>query len=397
MGSWIKEETKDKLRIKLLENHRIVFGVWMLMAFVSGAIKFKKCNNYLIFRGVYHHTIEQLPLYTEYPSEYFDTNHYGILFSLIIAPFAILPVWLGLILWHMALALFLYYAIQRLPINNYKKGFILWFTAHELLTGLFMSQFNIAIAAIIILSAVYINKQKEVHAAFHIMLGTFVKLYGIVGLAFFFFSKHKTKFILSLLGWAVIMFALPMIISSPEYVVNQYQQWYESLVGKNASNMFSVAQNISVLGLVRKATQSPNYSDLLILIPGMIVFLLPYLRIKKYNNTNFRLDVLASTLLFVVLFSTGSESSTYIVALIGVALWYVNGEKERTHTDIALMWFAFIVTSMSPSDLFPAYIRREIIQPYALKALPCAIIWLKLIYEMCTKRYEDAQNKQYIN
>ena len=47
----------------------------------------------------------------------------------------------------------------------------------------------------------------------------------------------------------------------------------------------------------------------------------------------------------------------------------------------------FILSSMSPSDLFPAYLRKEWVQPYALKALPVTLVWLKLCYEMMTKDY----------
>lgn len=56
--------------------------------------------------------------------------------------------------------------------------------------------------------------------------------------------------------------------------------------------------------------------------------------------------------------------------------------------DIALMIFALIITSFSPSDLFPAFIRKSIIQPYALKALPVTLIWIKLMYELITKDYQ---------
>jgi hypothetical protein len=42
---------------------------------------------------------------------------------------------------------------------------------------------------------------------------------------------------------------------------------------------------------------------------------------------------------------------------------------------------------MSPSDLFPREVWRQLIKPYSLKALPVAIIWFKLIYEMLTKDY----------
>ena len=48
-----------------------------------------------------------------------------------------------------------------------------------------------------------------------------------------------------------------------------------------------------------------------------------------------------------------------------------------------------MLTSLSPSDLFPAYLRREWVQPYALKALPVVLVWLKLCYEMLNKDYAD--------
>ena len=83
-----------------------------------------------------------------------------------------------------------------------------------------MDQFNIVTVALIVASFYCVEKQKDVLAACFIMIGTFVKLYGVVGLAFFFFSKHKVKFVASLVGWAVLFFVLPMLISSPESLVS---------------------------------------------------------------------------------------------------------------------------------------------------------------------------------
>ena len=60
---------------------------------------------------------------------------------------------------------------------------------------------------------------------------------------------------------------------------------------------------------------------------------------------------------------------------------------QRNRCDLALIIFAFIITSMSPSDLFPKVVWSQLIKPYSLKALPVAIIWFKLIYEMLTKDY----------
>ena len=375
-------------------DYRTLLGLWLLLPVIAALLKIHKHNNFLIFRGVFQHTWEGISLYSPYPDEYFDVNHYGPLFSMIIAPFALpfVPVWIGLLFWLVALSLSLFWATRYLPMPDRKKIFIYWFCAHELLTALFMSQFNIAIAAIIIGTFYCIEKGKDGYAALLIVIGTFVKLYGIVGLAFFFFSHNKTKFIFALIGWSILGFIFPMLISSPEYIVEQYKEWYVNLVEKNDMNMFSQGQNVSFLGMVRKISGCASYSDLWLIVPGLILFFLPYLRIGQYRHLAFRYALLSSVLLFVVLFSTGSESSTYIIPFMGVAIWYVTSPWQRNRWDAALMIFAFILTSMSPSDLFPAFLRREYVHPYALKALPCMIIWLRLSYEMLTKDYSDNTN-----
>ena len=378
---------KEKLK-RILKDPRTLFWVWMIIA-VTGMTRYGhgRENNYLIFKQVFWHVIHQLPLFFHHPAEYFDLNHYGPVFSLVIAPFAVLPTWIGMLLWLVALTLLLFFTVRRNVFTEYQQIFIYWFCAHELLNGVQMQQFNIAIAAIILISYCCIEKEKDFWAAFAIMLGTFVKLYGIVGLAFFFFSRHKGKFVLSLLFWAVIMFVAPMIISSPEYIIGQYHDWYVELVQKNSDNMFSQGTNISLLGLVRKISGCATYSDLWLIIPGMIAFTLPYLRFNQYLNQAFRQTILASTLMFVVLFSTGSENSSYITPVIGVVIWYTAAPWERSKWDIALMVYVFFFCTMAHSDLMPRFIRDEWMRLYGLKALPVVIVWFKLCYEICTKDY----------
>ena len=374
-------------------NPRTLFGLWTLLAVVAGLTKIAphRHNNFLIFRGVFWHTIQKLSLYDFYPTEYNDHNHYGPIFSLVIAPFAVVPDAIGLLAWLVVLALGMYYAVRRLPLEEGRQIFLYWFCAHELLTALQMQQFNIAIAAIIIGSFAAIEKGREVTAAFLIVLGTFVKLYGVVGLAFFFFVKRKPRFILALIGWSVVCFVAPMLISSPEYVVGQYVEWYERLAAKNGENTFSLMQNISLLGMIRKVSGSASYSDLLVILPGLALFGLPYLRFGQYRHLAFRYAILSSVLLFVVLFSTGSESSTYIIPFAGIALWYTTSPWKRSGWDVALLVFAFVLSSLSPSDLFPRSLREAYVLPYALKALPPTLIWLRLSYELLTRDYAPSK------
>src|SRR3712207_8981993 len=84
------------LQKPFFSDSRTLFGLWLLLPVIASLLKISKHNNYLIFRYVFWHTIEQKPLYAAY-DEYWDTNHYGPFFSLVIAPFALLPEWVGML------------------------------------------------------------------------------------------------------------------------------------------------------------------------------------------------------------------------------------------------------------------------------------------------------------
>ena len=382
-------------------DYRTIFVLWVLMCIIVAITKsYNSDGNYRIFIGVWNHTIEQLPLFDHYPLEYDDMNHYGPFFALVIAPFAWMNRYAGMAFWMLFLSMFLYVSVRKSDFTKYQQLFVFWFCSHELLNALFLQQYNIAITAGVLLTFTMIERKQDFWAAFFIMLGTMIKLHGIVGLAFFFFSKNKLTLVLSCLFWGVVMFVAPMAVSSPEYIIQQYYEWYIALVEKNADNinvlagnMADLSTNISLLGMVRRTTQIVTYSDLWLIIPGIIAFLIPYLRISQYKYVAFRQTLLASVLMFTVLFSTGSENSTYIIAFAGVALWYCCAPWKRSKWDIALMVVVFIISSLSPGDLFPKAIYRGLIQPYALKALPVTIVWFKLCYEMYTRDYTPAVSR----
>ena len=382
--------------VRLLNNDRFILAVWILLV-VAVAVKqlFKPSinNNYLIFKYAYFHAVDHLNLYIVHP-EHLDTNHYGPFFSLLIAPFAILPNYLGMFFWQLANVMFLYFAIKQLPISTTKVNAVYWIVAHEMLTSMFSFQFNISIAAIIILAYVFIERKQNFWAAFVIMLGTFVKLYGIVGLAFFFFAKEKPKFIAYCFFWAIVFLVTPMIFFTPSYILQSYHDWYTSLSEKQMLNAsLTSMQDISVMGMVRRIAQDASIPNLPFLLGGLVLFALPYLRIKQYKEPIFRLLFLASTLIFTVIFSNSSESPTYVIAFAGVAIWFIVQERPINKGVIALFVLALLLTTLSASDLFPRSIRENYIKPYSLKALPCVLIWLVLTYELLTKQFDLTQIK----
>ena len=109
--------------IKFLSNpiftrFRTLFILWFSIAVIAWVTKIipGSYNNFLIFRGVFFNLINQLNLYLEYPLVYKDVNLYGPLFSLVVAPFAVVPVWLGLLMWLCSLSVLFYCSVKLLPI-----------------------------------------------------------------------------------------------------------------------------------------------------------------------------------------------------------------------------------------------------------------------------------------
>jgi len=378
-----------------LSDFRTLSVVWLMMAVVPWLriwLKGKFDLDYSIFYHSFWHAWQQMPLYIIYPE---DGNYflYGPLFPLLMAPLAVLPYQLGRLGWMLLITFVPYWSIRQSLFSRRQQLFLLWFIAVEAYTCILDSESNSLILACILFTYYFIVREDDRWAALLIALGTVTKLYGIVGLAFLPFSKHKLRLCGCFAVWMIILLVLPMLAFGIDYVWGQYFEWYEVLVHKNELNQFAAGQNISLLGIVRKISGIATYSDLWLIIPGLIAFGCPYLRFSQYRYSAFRQTILASVLMFVVLFSTSSESYGYIIAMAGVAIWYTVAPWQRNRWDIALMVFAFIITSMSPSDLFPKQIWRELIKPYSLKALPVVLIWLKLTYELYTKDY--AGSKQF--
>ena len=386
----------------LLKNIRIgkwkipvpVF-LWFLLAMLAAIAEISRghaaINNYDIFAGVFEHTLAGKNLYLPYPQEYADTNHYGPLFSILIAPFALLPDYLGCFLWCVANAWVLFYAIRQLQLSGEQQNLVLLIGMVEMMTAIHNVQFNPMLTGWILLSYVLVEKGKDFWAAFCIVAGFLVKIYGIAGIAFFWFSRHKVRFVVSCLFWTVVLFCLPMLISSPAFIIQSYKDWLHSLVEKNAQNVSAddenFMQDISVMGMIRRIGNISHLKNYLITVPAAVLYALPFLRTSQYKAVSFRLYYLCLALIGVVIFSSSAESSTFVLAVTGIAIWYVIQDKPRQQWMHWLLGFVILFTSLSATDLFPHYVREQFIYPYSLKALPCFAVWCVIMYHLLFKDF----------
>jgi len=376
------------------QNKNFIRFLWFGLSLVAALkeILANDINNYKIFKYTFINLTHFHSLYALQPAYYFDSNHYGPLFSFIIAPFTFLDDYTGCFFWVLFNAFVLYKAIMALPIGFNQRLCVLLISAHELMTASFSVQFNPIMTALILYTFIMVERKQDFWACFFISLGTLVKLYGIVGLVFFFFSKNKKVFIISFVSWFVFLFLLPMILSSSGFVIQTYQEWVSTLIFKNQMNISTgMMQDVSVMGMIRRISGHYQISNALIILPALFLYSLPIIIHYPNYTPAFKLSMLSSTLMFTVLFSTGSESPTYIIAVTGMAIWYSLRMRSPKPLEVSLLIFALIITSFSPSFLFPQWLNHHIIQKYSLKALPVFIIWAKITWDYIRfgfKRFE---------
>ena len=376
----------------MLTNNRVpvLTVIWFLFPMLACIAEISRglgdINNFLIYKQVFWHTIEQRHLYLSYPQEYADVNHYGPLFSVLIAPFALMPVFVGCFFWCLLNVAVLFYAIKKLPVPILQQRWILLIGVFELITSIHSVQFNPMLCGMILLSFTALEKEDIALSAFLIVAGTLIKIYSVVGLLFFLFTPHKKKFILYCAGWFVVLFCLPMLLSSPSFIIESYKNWLAVIVEKNGQNIVSSMnagmQDISVMGMIRRIFGAYQMPNIYVTLPAGILMLLPLGRLSFWQNQSYRLHYLALLLIGLVIFSSSAESPTYVIAVIGYLIWHVQQPYNTTFPYKVLMALVLLLTIFSPTDLFPRFIREQYVLRYSLKALPCFIAWLAVVYTL---------------
>ncbi len=387
---------KQNTFINFLSKPSFIFWVYLLVAagaaihlemfdvfseYKPGSYNFilnSSMNNYAIYQDSFLHLIHHQSLYGYYWSEYYDLYLYSPSFPFLIMLFALLPKYVGVVLWCIFNSLALYYAVRLLNIEEKKKTFIHWFIIMELLISIQNVQVNPLVAALFILTLVAFEKKKIGLAALIIAASMFIKIFGIVGTSLFLLYPKKLKFIGYLILWGVLIFLSPLIFIPFSELMKQYDGWYTTIINLHSENIGDLsAMQLLAANLHFTLSDIGRYSMQGI---AVILFCLKYLRYKSFNNAQFRLLFLSSILIWSTIFNNAVESPSFIIAITGVSVWYVADVKSKLN--MILLIFALGLTSLSHSDLFPRYIRDNFVDPYALKCLPCFLIWIKLEYEL---------------
>ena len=342
---------------------------------INGDSVFTHYNNYLIFKNSFFHLIEGQNLYTPYPADYWDLYKYSPIFSLFMGMLAWMPNWAGLLCWNLLNVIVLYFGVKDFDFKNKRLQLFFWFFIFlELITSLQNSQCNILIIGLFLLAYQSFQKEQIIKAALFLSLTVFIKIFGLVLFILFLLYPKKIKFISYSILWFSLLALFPIVITGWNELIWQYQNWWHMLI-----NDSSVSSSYSFKGWLELwFTIQPNKS--LVLVFGIVGLLLPLFNYKAIKTSTFQTMMFASAVIWVVIFNHKAESPTYIIAVIGAYIWFIN--SKRSWVEIALITMCFLFTIVSPTDIFPQSWREAFITPYAMKAFPCILIWVSLTFNM---------------
>jgi len=344
-------------------------------------------NTFAIFRASYAHLVSGLDLYAAYPREHRDLYKYSPTFALLMAPFAWLPFAPALVLWNVASAGLLCVAIARLlPPGAAATALAVAFL--ETVGALQYSQTNTAIAALLIAAFLALEVDRPVRAGAWLAVGAAVKIFPLTGLLLAVPRQRTVRTVLASAVALAGLAALPLLVTDPHTLLDQYRSWHAITAGETASG--EVARGAHAWGLNGGAMQAvrvwfgvdwPNWPVQLV---GTALLVLPVpIGRRLWGDASFRIGLLASVLMYVVLFNHRAEAPSYVIAMAGVGIWYATSDRRAPRTVLVLA--TIVVVSLASSELVPHAIRRDVVERYAFKTAPVLLVWLVLQLELLAR------------
>lgn len=345
-------------------------------------------NNYLMFSKPFHNLLQNKSIYGFHPDLYIDNYKYSPTFAWLMGPFYYLPIGVGVFFWNLINAVVLVWGVWCFlegeeDVDRKRWIALLIIFPEALITAQNMQSNNLIIGAMLL--GLYQLRQERVWlAAFCFVLCGFVKFYGVAAALFFVFYPKKTQFLLAMAVWTVLFALAPATLIPLSSLLAEYQEWFRVVVVSKLGRL------ISVMGILDAWFGMPTTDTNLRVVEavGVVLFLLPFLRFRLWTDALFQRRMIAYFLIFVIIFNKMAESPTYVLAVTGVALWWLTLESP-TRLDWTLLITVIVFTSLSPSDLFPPFIRKEFFGPYRIKAVGCVLVWMRLQWQLWTQPVAD--------
>jgi|SRR2546426_385453 len=353
---------------------------WLFALYVISAVfvavqqgVLAQSNDFRIYRFSAVNLLAGRDLYAAHPDQHLDFYKYSPTFALLFIPLAVLPFAPALLLWSLLNALLLYYALRRLlPERQATVAIALVYL--ELLLSMQYTQCNGLLTALVVLAFVALERGRQVQAALLVAVDTFIKIFPLAAVALAVCHPRRWRFGLIFVGGCVALVALPLVAVPPSALAAQYRSWRAIETADTLNRGYSLMQYLYMWF----GADWPNWP---VQLAGTAVLLLPLaLGRRCCADAAFRRLFLCSLLVYMVLFNHQSEHATFIIAVTGIAIWYVSSPPSQLRT--AIMALTVLVMVLHDVDVVPRWVKTTVFDPYRIKGYPCLAAWLVMQWEL---------------
>lgn len=340
-------------------------------------------NNFWIFRTAFEHLRAGADLYAAYPEIHSDFFKYSPTFALLFGPFAVLPPTAGYVLWATTCAITVWMGLTRL-LPRRVAAVTLAIAWIAVLGDLQRAQSNALVAGLMVLAWAAFERGRTLPAAVAIAAGAFVKLFPLTAGLGALMRRQWLRFCLTVTGVIAVGAALPLVAAAPGTLASQYASWY-AIETRDAAPMprYGTGGADLYAGLMGQfrvwfGVDWPHWP---VQLAGLAILVLPViLRRRRFVEPIFRVTLLASLLVFCVLFNHQAESPSYVIAMIGVAMWFAASPRAGWRTGLLIA--CLVIVNLASTDLMPRTWYREYYVPYLLKTVPLIPAWLAMQLEL---------------
>ena len=291
-------------------------------------------------------------LYVAYPGRHFDLFKYSPTFALAFWPFAALPLLPSLLLWNSASAWVFARSLRAVVPDTAGQvcaGLMLLWPFLAQLSG---AQTNGLVAALIIAAVVAMEKDRPEASALAITTGVVIKPFLLAAVPLIMTQRWRGRFLVTTVLSGILFIAAPLVVMKPHVLAAEYSSW------SRIEAVDALDRGYSVMGVLHEWLRLdwPNWPVQLV---GTAILLLPLLlRRDKWGDRIFRRQMLASVLLYVVLFNHQAEYESYLIAAAGLVIWFLWSRRSLPAT---------ILTAVGM---------------FALHPFPYSVAWMTLQFQL---------------
>ncbi len=338
---------KPLLKIKsLLLDQRTIMFLYLAVTLISciQLITIDQNNNFYIFRSSSHHLLNGLPLYIPYPKEHFDLFYYNPVFPVLFLPFALLPLYVSLVLWLIAIAACCFFVFRRIPLPDHKVSAFLLLLLFDLHNNLDHTQTNPFVLSFMLLVWILMEKKQLFWASLFIVLSFLIKGYGGIICLLCLYYRNWYKMIFYGLFWMLVFHTLLLLFVGPQMAFQYYSDWLQIISGDG------IMESYSIYGVLKNMHEVlPEKAILFTALGVLATFMIMQFANRQRENSH----TVAFLMIWVIIFNRASESATYIIAMAGCSIWYLS--RPKTLPSTILFWTTICVATLIPTDISKAF------------------------------------------